>query len=65
MLHYGSGDVDKDFFEVSKRYKEVLFGRIREKNKRFLKDKFEDMMATSEHFSAERALELGLTDEVV
>lgn len=65
MMHYGSGSVDKDFLEVSKRYEDVLYGRVLEKNKDFPQKKFNKMMRDSEHLSALEALELGLVDEVI
>lgn len=65
MMHYGEGSVDKDFLEVSKRYEDILYGRVLEKNKDFPQKKFNKMMRDSEHLSAQEAFDLGLVDEVI
>lgn len=65
MAHYGSGSVDKDFIEVSKRYEDVLYAKITAKNADYPRKKFNKMLRDSEHLSAMEALSLGLCDEVI
>lgn len=65
MAHIGSGNVDKDFLDITDRYTLTLHNRICEKNKKFPLKQLKKMLRDSEYISAEKALNIGLIDEVL
>lgn len=50
---------------LERRYEDVLFAKIREKNPKFPRKKFSEMLKKNTYFSALEALNLGLIDEVI
>lgn len=74
MVHRGSMEVDGHFTDVKRAVKEndeidkicvdIYFEKMLEKDKNFKKAQLEKFMDFDTYFSAERALELGLIDEI-
>jgi ATP-dependent Clp protease protease subunit len=75
MIHTGKIKLDEDHPEIIKAwqkeidrideiYNDIIFAKIKQKKPRFKKDKLKDLMVFDTIYTAEKAIDMGLADEV-
>ena len=75
MIHVGSDSYPedhsmnikrwiKDSERIGKDADDILFNRIKEKKPRFTRKKFEELLVFDTIYTAQKSLEMGLTDEI-